>query len=70
MRSGDISLDRDLLRDVGLAGYDWSPLADGFSNVMSANARQFDFYNSQIYPRGSSRPRWYGYPVRCLASGA
>ena len=69
MRSGYVDLNYGLLRSAGIGGYGWASYAATYSSATSATAYYLAFNASGFYPSGGPSTRWYGFPVRCLASG-
>ncbi len=69
VRSGYISIYDGFLNLTSVRGYSWPSSAGTFASITSANSNGLHFDAANLAPSNSLR-RAYGFPVRCLASGA
>ncbi len=65
VRSGGISLNNGILRNLGILGHNRSANTGVYSSPISAHAYYLKFDALNVDPSNSNQ-RWYGFPVRCL----
>ncbi len=73
VRSGYIELPKTAgrLRNAGNNSLAWSSVASATRNDGASvpSAYYLHFFGSNVNPSNGPDYRWYGFPLRCLASG-
>ncbi len=70
VRSGYVRWDSFYIKLAGIDGHSWSSMTLDFVSMNSAKSYDLLFNRTSTQSSSETYSRRYGFPVRCLASGA